>query len=437
MSARRRPPSVRSVFLYLLAFVLIATGILAAIPSPQDRLLARWEKFDKAAAVPVDCRQFKDPAVRNDMLSLAGEFVRYSAIRRLSVLSRRLDQCGPLPPAEAEEFLNDVFYDLRNWNTEIPSWKMEILNHYRSRLPVLGEIGADLAQVFKKVPVTFTFKPRGHYEKLWLKGSWNADGRLDHLGGWADLPLREAGSGAWTRHDDLGATRANDLYHAVVRTAKWPAGESIGYANFRADGAARVEIQPLARPAAEASAQSASSTPTARVGVVLVDGATWQVILPLVYMGKLPHFRRLLEEGAVADLVSTGKYETPFNAFTAYTGKLQFRHGVSAAEEHLQPSTGRKASPLWKMASDSGKSSLTVGLLDSFPPDAVIGKVVTDAFFALVARRQKGVQELAMSPEARLFAQRFGVSAEGIRGFLELLGWIDGTAATTYPPDLE
>jgi len=399
-------------------------------------MLTRWEKFDKSAAVPLDCRRLKDPAVRKDMLSLAGEFVRYSAIRRLSVLSRRLDQCGPLPPAEAEEFINDVFYDFGNWNTEIPPWKMEILNHYRSRLLALGEIGADLAQVFKKVSVTFTFKPSGHYEKLWLKGSWNADGRLDHLGGWADLPLHAAGNGTWTRQDDLGATRANDLYHAVVRTGKWPAGESIGYAHFRADSAARVEISPLPLQAAGESAQAVSSTPSVSVGLVLVDGATWQVILPLVYMGKLPHFRKLLDEGAVADLVSTGKYETPFNAFSAYTGKLPFRHGVTA-EEHYQPNTGRKASPLWKMASDSGRSSLIVCLLDSFPPDVILGKVVTDAFFAVIARRQKGVAELALSAESRLFAQRFGVSAEGIRGFLKLLGWIDGTAATTYPPELE
>src|SRR2546427_384937 len=48
-----------------------------------------------------------------------------------------------------------------------------------------------------------------------------------------------------------------------------------------------------------------------RVVVFGIDGADWQVIEPLVARGRLPHFKRLIEEGATGTLLSMEPSASP------------------------------------------------------------------------------------------------------------------------------
>ncbi len=54
-----------------------------------------------------------------------------------------------------------------------------------------------------------------------------------------------------------------------------------------------------------------------------IDGADWKVIEPLVARGRLPHFRRLIEEGATGTLQSMEPSASPSLWTTIATGFLK------------------------------------------------------------------------------------------------------------------
>src|SRR5262249_28226205 len=65
-----------------------------------------------------------------------------------------------------------------------------------------------------------------------------------------------------------------------------------------------------------------------RVVVFGIDGADWQVIEPLVARGRLPHFKRLIEEGATRTLLAMEPSAAPSLWTTIATGVRPERHGI-------------------------------------------------------------------------------------------------------------
>ena len=163
-----------------------------------------------------------------------------------------------------------------------------------------------------------------------------------------------------------------------------------------------------------------------RVVMLLLDGASFEYVLPRVAEGRLPAFARLLEKAAVMDLatvrptqpdpvwaaVATGMYPSKNGVRSAasYYARHDTRavdllpaHCFSHALVHLgfirdQPNaaTTWRARPLWSIASQSG---VRVGVARwplTYPAEAVDGFIVSDRFHQLVGTI--GEFDLAASP---------------------------------------
>jgi predicted AlkP superfamily phosphohydrolase/phosphomutase len=122
-----------------------------------------------------------------------------------------------------------------------------------------------------------------------------------------------------------------------------------------------------------------------RVLVIGLDGATWDIIKPLVEKGKLPTIGKLMKSGCYGDFESSLPFET-FPAWKCYsTGKnpgklgVYSRLGVEVAKQKftLQNSTSFRSKELWDYL---GENNITCGVLDmptTFPPKAINGAMVS------------------------------------------------------------
>jgi hypothetical protein len=124
-----------------------------------------------------------------------------------------------------------------------------------------------------------------------------------------------------------------------------------------------------------------------RVYVVGLDGATWDIIDPLIEQGKLPVFKELKENGAWSRLRT---FEPTLSAVvwtSIATGKSMLKHGivdwVFVNKEKIQVpySSSEKRTPsIWEMMDEKGLRSVVLGWFVTDPPDAIKGVMVADSF---------------------------------------------------------
>jgi len=136
----------------------------------------------------------------------------------------------------------------------------------------------------------------------------------------------------------------------------------------------------------DASSHERQSMPQNRkVLVIGIDGATFDVIRPLIAEGKLPHMNALMNEGAHGGLLSTIPRLSPV-AWTSFsTGATPGSHGVfnfvdiKPGTEYLAPVTSvrRQIKPLWKVASEMGKKSVVLNVCGTSPPDEFDGIMIS------------------------------------------------------------
>ncbi|MHC1791153.1 alkaline phosphatase family protein [Solidesulfovibrio sp.] len=125
-----------------------------------------------------------------------------------------------------------------------------------------------------------------------------------------------------------------------------------------------------------------------RAVVVGWDGATFDIIKPLLAAGRMPHLAALLARGAHGLLCSTIPPVTPV-AWTSFaTGTSPGRHGIFDAltldaashEVRFVSAAMRRVPPIWKLLSDRGRPSGAVNVPVTWPPDAVDGFVIPGMF---------------------------------------------------------
>jgi predicted AlkP superfamily phosphohydrolase/phosphomutase len=123
-----------------------------------------------------------------------------------------------------------------------------------------------------------------------------------------------------------------------------------------------------------------------RVIVVGLDGATFDVIRPLIEAGQLPTLARLMREGAHGNLRTTIPPVTA-SAWTSFmTGKNPGKHGLfdfmrrKAASYDLTPITARDrvGRTIWDLAGEAGKHSVVIGVPVTYPPSPLRGEMVAD-----------------------------------------------------------
>lgn len=122
-----------------------------------------------------------------------------------------------------------------------------------------------------------------------------------------------------------------------------------------------------------------------RVLVVGWDGATWDLIDPLLAQGRMPHLARLLERGSQAVLDSTIVPISSAAWVGAVTGRDPAHSGVYGFFEPI-PDTydvtlisarSIRATPLWRTLGRRGGRSLVVGVPVTWPPEPIEGVLVS------------------------------------------------------------
>jgi predicted AlkP superfamily phosphohydrolase/phosphomutase len=113
-----------------------------------------------------------------------------------------------------------------------------------------------------------------------------------------------------------------------------------------------------------------------KVFVLGLDGATWDVLEPLIHDGLLPNLARLRKQGSWGSLNSVFPPLSPVAWTGVMTGKNSGKHGIFEFIEHSHnPLAGRvnssraiKSPLLWEIAQQYGKKTVAGGVPLSYPP---------------------------------------------------------------------
>jgi hypothetical protein len=191
--------------------------------------------------------------------------------------------------------------------------------------------------------------------------------------------------------------------------------------------------EPTPPPRTPVAAQLAPAQSSARVHMILLDGASLDFIAPNAAGGRFPNFGRLLDSGAVMHL-ATLRPTQPAPVWTAVaTGKLPYKTSVYSAARYVVPGSdqpldllpdfcfahalvrlglieeeGRasdavRARPIWELLSGYG---VTAGVIDwplTYPAHGVNGYLISDEFLhrdAASVLASMGEPPLAFPPDA-------------------------------------
>ena len=122
-----------------------------------------------------------------------------------------------------------------------------------------------------------------------------------------------------------------------------------------------------------------------RVLILGLDGASWDIINPLLRKGQLPAFESLVEDGLHSELVSTQPPYT-FPAWTTLlTGKNPGKHGIFNFTEKIPGtyqlrflnSTFRRSESIWQILSRHGLRVGVMGIPATYPPEDINGFMIS------------------------------------------------------------
>lgn len=154
-------------------------------------------------------------------------------------------------------------------------------------------------------------------------------------------------------------------------------------------------------------------TPRQKVFVLGIDGLTFDLLVPWVKEGKLPHFAKLLEESSSTQLVSTIPPVSPTAWTSATTGMNPGKHGIfgfvknyrhandGSLDYTFNSALDRQTDPLWMILSERGKRSVVINVPCTSPPDKIKGVMISG--FPLTSRTY-----FTHPPEFRLKIPRYG-----------------------------
>lgn len=123
----------------------------------------------------------------------------------------------------------------------------------------------------------------------------------------------------------------------------------------------------------------------ARVFIVGLDGATFDLILPWIREGRLPSLSHMMKNGVYGELKSTIPILTPAAWSSFMTGKNPGKHGIvgfftrekDSYVVKVVNSTDRSAREIWTILSENGKKVGIVNVPLTYPPKSVNGFMIT------------------------------------------------------------
>lgn len=133
-----------------------------------------------------------------------------------------------------------------------------------------------------------------------------------------------------------------------------------------------------------------SDSPRKRVIFAGIDGATWDIINPMVERGELPNLAAMMKEGCTGPLTSTVPPNSSLAWCSFQTGVHPGKHGIFFFREQRPGGYQRpvvswdsvQAPSIWKIASEQGKKVCAVTVPLTFPVEdlkdgAMIGGLLT------------------------------------------------------------
>jgi hypothetical protein len=122
------------------------------------------------------------------------------------------------------------------------------------------------------------------------------------------------------------------------------------------------------------------------------DGADWDLVLPMLEAGRLPHLAGLMRAGAYADLLTFKPTQSAAIWTTVATGVSPDRHAILGFAKRprglralftkegtdLYSNADRRVRALWNLATERGRSVLVVGYHNTFPAERVAGAMVSN-----------------------------------------------------------
>jgi predicted AlkP superfamily phosphohydrolase/phosphomutase len=121
-----------------------------------------------------------------------------------------------------------------------------------------------------------------------------------------------------------------------------------------------------------------------------MDGATWEILEPLLARGDMPTLARIASEGAVGPLAST-VHPHSATAWTSFlTGMNPGRHGIydflrrrpESYDMEVVSTRMRGGRALWRILSERGVTCGIVNVPMTYPPEKVAGYFVSGTFSA-------------------------------------------------------
>lgn len=141
-------------------------------------------------------------------------------------------------------------------------------------------------------------------------------------------------------------------------------------------------------PTADAPGRAPVIDEARRALIIGIDGATLEVVEPLIAAGRLPHLASIAEAGLHGSLTSAMPIQSPRIWNTIATGKTPQRHGILSftfdapnGDRRLYLSHHRKVPALWNILSHHGLSVSAVNWWNTWPPERINGVMVSDHFF--------------------------------------------------------
>lgn len=114
-----------------------------------------------------------------------------------------------------------------------------------------------------------------------------------------------------------------------------------------------------------------------RVVFAGIDGATWEIIEPMVAAGKLPNLAAMMREGAYGPLKSTMPPNSSLAWTSFQTGVHPGKHGIFFFREQSPGSYVRpvvswdsvQVPSIWRLAAEAGKKVCVITVPLTFPPE--------------------------------------------------------------------